>query len=358
VIINEQVFIYSSALIKVFIYLTIPFLIYTVLVSFERKLASRSVGKMGRYKSRRRDYITFAQDLVKIYLKKPVSYSNSSFNRLNLCPAIAFGLSALPLAAIPICEPFLINNQKLSIEILSSNHSLLLFMGLNSLNIFSLLIIGWAVNSNFSILANLKRSMHYLGSELIIFFIIINMIICYGSADLHHIVIMQKKTMLGWINQLGIVIQPVLAIVYIYYLSLSANLLNSKFSLELLNIQQGIGFSLNSMGLILLKFSEQMKFFINGLLFSFLFLGGYGLLPGLSYLVEQYSDSLYVFQVLSLLIKTMLVTFLSIVLRLSSFNMRADQVLKYIWNRIMPLLYINTILTIIFMFVSEKFKWI
>ncbi|MBT7611518.1 MAG: hypothetical protein HN576_17285 [Bacteriovoracaceae bacterium] len=355
---NDQVVVFSKVIIKSLVYFLLPFIIYTFSLSFERKLASRSVGKMGRYRSRRRDYITFIQDILKIFYKKPITYLNVSFNRLNVSPAVAFGLSALPLSVLPLCESFLINNEKLYIEILASEYSLLLFLGLNTLNIFSVLIIGWGINSNFSILSNLKRSMNYLASELILLFIVINMIISYGSADFHHIVIMQKKDLFDWVGQLGIIIQPVLAIIYMYYLSLCANFINTKFIFDLQNSQQGISYNLNSVGLILLKLSEQLKFFINGLIFCFLFLGGYSLLPGLSYLVEQYSDSLYILQVISLLIKTSIVAFISILLRQSSFNLRSDQILKYAWKNIIPILYLNTMGTIIFMLVTGRFEWV
>jgi NADH-quinone oxidoreductase subunit H len=358
VTLNENNFQIIGLIIKTSIYLSLPILIYIFTATFERKLCSRTVGKMGRHQSRGRDYLTFLQDLIKIFLKTPISYNVTSFLRLNLSPAVAFGISVLPVSVIPICESFLLNNQKMAAEILVSRYSLLLFLGLNSLNIFSAILVGWGVNSNFSILSNLKKSMHYLATEMIVYFIIINMIITYGTADFHDIVIMQKRHLFGFVNQLGLFIQPVLAIVFMYYITVTSSFQNSKFSFDLKHSQSGTSLSLNSIGLILLKLTEQVKYFISAILFSFLFLGGYGLLPGLSFLVEQYSDSLYFFQITSLLAKTIIVTSLGVVLKQSTFNMRADQVLTHAWKEIIPVLYLISVITIIFMIVSGRFKWI
>lgn len=357
-ILNDNLMLIAVLLLKTALYFSLPLLVYTFTTTFERKLCSRTVGKMGRHARRGRDYVTFIQDLIKIFLKTPINYNVTSFFRLNLSPAMALGMSVLPIAVIPVCESFLFYNQKMSAEILISRYSLLIFLGLNTLNIFSTLIVGWGVNSNFSILANLKKSMHYLATEMIIYFVVINMIITYGTADFHHIVIMQKKDLFGFVNQIGLFIQPVLAIVFMYYISVTSSFENSKFSFELKHSQYGTSLSLNSVGLILLKLADQVKYFISALIFCFLFLGGYGLLPGFSYLVEQYSDSLYLFQLLSLMVKTILVTSLVVVIKQSSFNMRADQVLTHAWNRIIPILYLNTVGTIIFMIVSGRFKWI
>lgn len=348
----------SSVIIKGTVYLSLPIIAYSLMMAFQRKLSSKTVGKMGRYSSRRRDYISFLQDLIKGIYKTPISYNTSSLRRISLSPAVAFGISVLPLTVIPICESFLMGNHKVNIEILSLNYSLLMFMALSSLHIFSNIIIGWGVNSNMSILSNLKKSMHFIGVEILLILIIINMIITYGSANFHQIVILQKKQLFWSANQLGIIIQPVLAIIYFYYLVFGSTFQSYKFSFENIEGQYGSSSYLNSIGLILLKLSDQVKFFVGGLVFSFLFLGGYGLVPGLSFLVEQYTDSLYFFQALSLIIKTVLVGFVAILIKQSIVNIRADQLMSYAWKNILPILYINTLGTIIYMIYTGKFKWV
>ena len=66
--------------------------------------------------------------------------------------------------------------------------------------------------------------MNYIALELIFFLIIFNMIITYGTVDFHSIVIVQKKHLFYGVNQLGLVVQPYMAIAYLFYLTVeSAN---------------------------------------------------------------------------------------------------------------------------------------
>ncbi len=344
--------------VKSMLYSALLFFVYIILVSFEKKIRMKAVGKMGHYQSKGRDLISLLQDMIKIFFKEGISYKRSSAFILGLSPAVALGISILPIIVIPICEPFLFNGQKIFIEVMFSKNSLLLFMCLNSLNIFSILIIGWGINSNFSILSNLKKSMHYVALEITLLLIIINMIFTFETVDLHSIVLMQKKDFSNGLSQLGIFIQPILSGVFLFYIIVSTSFLNYKISFELQGSQHGVSTCLNSIGLIFLKVSDHVKFFINCLVFVFLFLGGYGLLPGLSFFVESYSDSLYYFQIISLIIKTIFVGFLAILLKQNSANLRADQVLKHTWNKIIPLLYINSFGTILFILFSGRYKWI
>jgi len=92
--------------------------------------------------------------------------------------------------------------------------------------------------------------------------------------------------------------------------------------------------------------AEYLHMIVLSALFILLFFGGYNLLPGLSYIVEQAPLTLYFFQFLSLFIKVAIMIWIFIWVRWSIPRFRYDQLMDLGWKRLLPLGIANLIITV------------
>ena len=79
---------FGIVLLKAFLYLLLPLLIFPVQLSFEKRLSCFASGKKAYLRFRARNIINLFQDAIKIFRKEPISYSSTTNVKLIICPAI------------------------------------------------------------------------------------------------------------------------------------------------------------------------------------------------------------------------------------------------------------------------------
>lgn len=215
--------------------------------------------------------------------------------------------------------------------------------------VFIVLIIGTLFSS--LIFLNSKHNYARIGEDifftkLISFFLplcvsIITILMHYKSLDFHFIV----KSQSSFINQIipswGIFSQPLGALVFfVVFAGLSnSNLIN--YRKEENSFNSGLKMSLASFNYNVYMIAENLCFILSLYLFIFLFLGGYGLLPGMNVLLSNDTSVLVLFQVLSFFIKLICCLMFSRVLCRNLPLLNTQKIFNIGWKGLLPLSFLN-----------------
>jgi NADH:ubiquinone oxidoreductase subunit H len=272
-------------------------------------------------------------------------------------PVIHLGVCFIPLAALTFCEPMVLNRAIIRSEIYTGENGLYIFMALVEAGVLTHILVGWSINNNLSILGNLKKVMQFFSVELIFILVVVNLSITYQASDLHQINNVQNKVLFNSLDLNGFYLQPVMALAYFYYITVKSLYLKNMFTFELSGTRFNLGFYTNSLSLLLTTLAERVHTFAHAVVFSHLFLGGYDVLPGTSFIIENFPNTLYLVQVASILFKAIFVHSLASSIKWLIPKLRSDQLLDKAWKFWTPLIIFNTLLSYVYLLAKEM-QWV
>jgi hypothetical protein len=144
----------------------------------------------GRTSSARGACSPFA-DLLKFLLKEPVIPAPANKAIFLLAPLVSSVLALSAWAVIPLSAGWMIAD---------INVGILYVFAISSLEVYGVIMGGWASNSKYAFLGALRSAAQMVSYEVSIGFVIIAVLLCVGSLNLSDIVIAQSDglgTMLG-----------------------------------------------------------------------------------------------------------------------------------------------------------------
>ncbi len=130
-------------------------------------------------------------DLLKFVLKEPVIPASSDKVVFLVAPLVAVTLALATFAVVPVADGWVIANINLGI---------LYIFAISSLEVYGVIMGGWASNSKYAFLGALRSAAQMVSYEVSIGFVIVTVLLCVGSVNLTDIVISQNDglgTMLG-----------------------------------------------------------------------------------------------------------------------------------------------------------------
>jgi len=130
-------------------------------------------------------------DLLKFVLKEPIIPASASKTVFLLAPLVSVVLALATWAVIPFDENWVIAN---------INIGILYIFAISSLEVYGIIMGGWASNSKYAFLGALRSAAQMVSYEVSIGFVIITVLLCVGSLNLTDIVLSQQTgvgTMLG-----------------------------------------------------------------------------------------------------------------------------------------------------------------
>src|ERR671911_2960940 len=130
-------------------------------------------------------------DLLKFVFKEPVIPSGANKGVFLLAPLVSAVLAISAWAVIPVAEGW---------AIASVNVGILYVFAISSLEVYGVIMGGWASNSKYPFLGALRSAAQMVSYEVSIGFVIITVLLCAGSLNLSQIVYSQDTRfgLLGW----------------------------------------------------------------------------------------------------------------------------------------------------------------
>ncbi|MGU3574914.1 NADH-quinone oxidoreductase subunit NuoH [Brucellaceae bacterium C25G] len=130
-------------------------------------------------------------DLLKFVFKEPIIPSGANKGVFLLAPFVSAVLALATWAVIPVSEGWAIAN---------INVGILYILAISSLEVYGVIMGGWASNSKYPFLGALRSAAQMVSYEVSIGFVIVTVLLCVGSLNLTDIVLAQNTglgTMMG-----------------------------------------------------------------------------------------------------------------------------------------------------------------
>lgn len=130
-------------------------------------------------------------DLLKFILKEPIIPAGANKVVFLLAPLVSVTLALATWAVIPLNEGWAVAN---------INVGILYIFAISSLEVYGVIMAGWASNSKYPFLGALRSAAQMVSYEVSIGIVIVTVLLCVGSLNLTDIVLAQKTglgTMFG-----------------------------------------------------------------------------------------------------------------------------------------------------------------
>jgi len=129
--------------------------------------------------------------LLKFVLKEPVIPAGANKGIFLMAPLVTAGLALSAWAVIPVARGW---------EVANLNVGILFIFAISSLQVYGVIMAGWASNSKYAFLAALRSAAQMVSYEVSIGFVIITVLLCAGSLNLGDIVEAQdgRFGLFGW----------------------------------------------------------------------------------------------------------------------------------------------------------------
>ena len=238
---------------------------------------------------------------------------------------------------------------------------LLVVFAFSGLTIIGAMLAGWSSANKFSLLGGLRAGSQMISYELVMGLTVLGLILIFGTIDLGAIVRRQSDIALGFLPAWGLVYQPFGAVLFMT----AAIAENKRIPFDLPEAESeliaGYYTEYTSMKMGLFMFAEFIEIAIVGALFTTLFLGGYNLpymndagfaFPGGATIALGHG-AVVVIQLVTFLVKVMLVCSFQILVRWSLPRFRYDQVLSFAWKFMLPLALANLAVTAVLLWSQQ-----
>lgn len=242
-----------------------------------------------------------------------------------IAPMIAFIMSIVGWVVMPYGATVLADGQVIPKIIANLNIGILYVMAITGLEIYGIIIAGWASNSNYAFLSSLRAASQMISYELPIGFIFIIIIMLSGSFSLFDIV-QAKHNAPIWVD---IFMFPMLVI---FIISILAETNRHPFDLPESETELVAGYSVeySSMLFVLFYFGEYANMILTSALTTVLFLGGW--YPPLPLEILDFVPGIVWF-----ILKICCILFIFIFVRALLPRYRYDQLMRFCWKLFIPI---------------------
>lgn len=252
-------------------------------------------------------------DFLKYIVKEIVVPAGADKFVFFLAPMIAFVLAVITWAVIPFNDGWVISN---------INVAILYVFAISSLEVYGVIMGGWASNSKYPFLGSLRSAAQMISYEVSIGLIIIGVIISTGSMNFGDIVSAQKGGLFNWY---WVAHFPML---FLFFISALAETNRPPFDLPEAESELVAGYQVeySSTPFLLFMIGELMAVVLMCALVSLLFFGGWlspvGFLPdGIFWMVLKMSAVFFMFAMVKALTP----------------RYRYDQLMRIGWKVFLPL---------------------
>ena len=256
---------------------------------------------------------------MKFALKEAVIPAGANKGLFLLAPIVTAGLALSAWAVMPVAEGW---------AVAEINVGILYIFAISSLQVYGVIMAGWASNSKYAFLAALRSGAQMVSYEVSIGFVIITVLLCAGSLNLSDIVQAQN----GALGMFGWYWLPLLPMFVVFFISALAETNRPPFDLLEAESELVAGFMVeySSTPYMLFMLGEYVAIVLMCALGTVLFLGGW--LP--PFPVAPFT---WIPGVLWFLLKVCFLFFLIAMVKAIVPRYRYDQLMRLGWKVFLPL---------------------
>jgi len=284
-------------------------------------------------------------DLLKFVFKEPVIPSGANKGVFLLAPLVSTVLALATFAVIPFNENWVIAD---------INVGILYIFAISSLEVYGVIMAGWASNSKYPFLGALRSAAQMVSYEVSIGFVIVTVLLCVGSLNLSAIVLAQQTglgTALGLPNSfldwhwLGL-----FPMFVIFFISALAETNRPPFDLVEAESELVAGHMIeySSTPYLLFMLSEYVAIMLMCSLTTVLFLGGW--LPPF-----DFAPFTWVPGVIWFVLKVCFVFFFFAIVKTIVPRYRYDQLMRLGWKIFLPISLFMVVATAAFLKIWEHY---
>ena len=328
----------QSLLLIVALLVGIAFLLYAdrkVWAAVQLRRGPNVVGPFGLLQS-------FA-DLLKFVVKEPVIPSGANKGVFLLAPLVSVVLAIATWAVIPVNDGW---------AIASINVGILYIFAISSLEVYGVIMAGWASNSKYPFLGALRSAAQMVSYEVSIGFVIVTVLLCVGSLNLTHIVLAQETGIGTWLGLPNSFLDwhwlGLFPMFIIFFISALAETNRPPFDLVEAESELVAGHMIeySSTPYLLFMLSEYVAIVLMCALTTILFLGGW--LPPF-----DFAPFTWVPGVIWFVLKLCMVFFMFAMVKAFVPRYRYDQLMRLGWKVFLPISLFMVVATATFLKVWE-----
>jgi NADH-quinone oxidoreductase subunit H len=249
----------QSLLLLVTLLIIVAFLLYAdrkVWAAVQLRRGPNVVGPFGLLQS-------FA-DLLKFVFKEPVIPASANKGLFLLAPVVTAGLALSSWAVIPVADGW---------AVADINVGILYIFAISSLQVYGVIMAGWASNNKYAFLAALRSAAQMVSYEVSIGFVIVTVLLCAGSLNLNDVV----KAQSGPLGLFGWYWLPLFPMFVVFFVSALAETNRPPFDLLEAESELVAGFMVeySSTPYMLFMLGEYVAILLMCGLGTVLFLGGW-----------------------------------------------------------------------------------
>jgi NADH-quinone oxidoreductase subunit H len=273
---TENLIIVARTLIPI----AIAFVILLIAIWFERKGAAIIQDRVGPNRSailgmRLGGFIHNFSDVTKLLFKE--MFVPGEVNRLYflIAPFIGFTVVLTAFAVIPFADVFRIGGYEIPAHAAELNVGILYIFAITSLNVYGIVLAGWASNNKFALLGGLRSAAQMFSYEIPLGLSLVGIFMMFGTLNVSNIVQSQGELLFGFLPRWGVFIQPLGFIIFTCAAFAEANRTPFDIPEGESEIVAGYHIEYSGMRFTLFYMGEYVALVLSAVLIATLFFGGW-----------------------------------------------------------------------------------
>ncbi len=241
----------------------LPLILAVAYTTFaERKIIGYMQVRMGPNRVGPKGWLQPIADTVKLMFKEIISPTKSSTIVFFIAPMLALAPALAVWSVIPFWDGGVLADV---------NAGLLLVLAITSLDVFGIILAGWASNSKYAILSSLRVGAQVVAYEIAMGFALVGVLMAAGSLNLSDIVRAQEGGIQNWFAW------PLIGLLVVYFISGVAETNRAPFDVAEGESEIVAGFHVEYSGMAFALFflAEYASMILISTLTTLLFLGGW-----------------------------------------------------------------------------------